>query len=147
MEWINKYAAKSSRPLKDGFEHAGRKRQFLGLDGLKDSWKWFLDCLCDDLELFLRNSNLRTSIHLTWVEGAKAIAENFPNAEHRFCLKHIYDNMKLSWRGKFYKENDYRNVATASTMCQKFDKRMEEMEKSQLRSLGMLRARSHTTLG
>ncbi|GJZ42221.1 mutator type transposase [Tanacetum coccineum] len=29
-----------------------------------------------------------------------AIAEIFPSAEDRFCLKYIYDNMKLSWRGR-----------------------------------------------
>ncbi|GJY76945.1 hypothetical protein Tco_0482061 [Tanacetum coccineum] len=50
-----------------------------------------------------------------------AIAENFPNAEHRFCLKHIYDNMKLSWRGKFYKEMLWK-CATASTIQKVQDK-------------------------
>ncbi|GJR56757.1 mutator type transposase [Tanacetum coccineum] len=79
----------------------------------KDSWKWFLDCLGDDLELF-RNSNF-TFISDRQKGVIPAIAENFPNAEHRFCLKHIYDNMKLSWRGKFYKEMLWK-CATASTI-------------------------------
>ena len=54
-----------------------------------------------------------------------AIAETFPSAEHRFCLKHIYDNMKLSWRGQTYKELLWR-CATATTI-HLFDKQMEKM--------------------
>nr|GFB57595.1 hypothetical protein [Tanacetum cinerariifolium] len=71
-------------PLKDGFKAA--KRDLLGLDGcfLSGSYHGWI---------------------LTAVGGIiPAIAESFPNAEHRFCLKHIYDNMKLSWRGQLYKE-------------------------------------------
>ncbi|GJU40584.1 mutator type transposase [Tanacetum coccineum] len=101
----------------------------------KDSWKWFLDCLGDDLELF-RNSNF-TFISDRQKGVIPAIAENFPNAEHRFCLKHIYDNMKLSWRGKFYKEMLWK-CATASTI-QKFDKRMEEMKNHNLEAYEWLR--------
>ncbi|GKB31068.1 mutator type transposase [Tanacetum coccineum] len=101
----------------------------------KDSWKWFLDCLGDDLELF-RNSNF-TFISDRQKGVIPAIAENFPKAEHRFCLKHIYDNMKLSWRGKFYKEMLWK-CATASTI-QKFDKRMEEMKNHNLEAYEWLR--------
>ncbi|GJV00947.1 mutator type transposase [Tanacetum coccineum] len=90
----------------------------------KDSWKWFLDGLGDDLELF-RNSNF-TFISDRQKGVIPAIAETFPSAEHRFCVKHIYDNMKLSWRGKLYKELLWK-CATATTI-QKFDKRMEEMK-------------------
>nr|GEU48641.1 hypothetical protein [Tanacetum cinerariifolium] len=63
----------------------------------KDSWKWFLECVGDDLDLF-RNSNF--TFILDRQKGIiPAIAESFSSAEHRFCFKHIYDNMKLSWRG------------------------------------------------
>nr|GEW87267.1 hypothetical protein [Tanacetum cinerariifolium] len=143
-------------PLKDGFRARGR--DFLGLDGCfmygpypgqiltavrldsnngiyplayvvvesesKDSSKWFLDCL--------------------------AIAETFPSAEHRFCLKRIYDNMKLSWRGKLYKELLWK-CATATTI-QKFDKRMEDLKNHKIEAYKWLRkiplqhwARSHFT--
>nr|GEZ66651.1 hypothetical protein [Tanacetum cinerariifolium] len=64
----------------------------------KDSWKWFLECVGDDLDLF-RNSNF-TFISDRQKGIIPAIAESFPSAEHRFCLKHNYDNMKLSWRGR-----------------------------------------------
>ncbi|GJT57276.1 mutator type transposase [Tanacetum coccineum] len=112
----------------------------------KDSWKWFLDYLGDDLELF-RNSNF-TFISDRQKGVIPAIAETFPSAEHRFCLKHIYDNMKLSWRGKLYKELLWK-CATATTI-QKFDKRMEEMKNHNIEAYEWLRkippqhwARSH----
>ena len=29
-----------------------------------------------------------------------AVAKVFPNAEHRFCLRHIQENLKKQWKGK-----------------------------------------------
>nr|GEV74862.1 hypothetical protein [Tanacetum cinerariifolium] len=55
-----------------------------------------------------------------------AIAKSFPSVEHRFYLKHIYDNMKLSWRGQLYKEMLWRCVT--STTVQRFDKHMEKLK-------------------
>ncbi|GJV54814.1 mutator type transposase [Tanacetum coccineum] len=90
----------------------------------KDSWKWFLECVGDDLDLF-RNSNF-TFISDRQKGIIPAIAESFPSAEHRFCLKHIYDNMKLSWRGQLYKEMLWR--CATSTTVQRFDKHMEKLK-------------------
>ncbi|GKG63365.1 hypothetical protein Tco_0640860, partial [Tanacetum coccineum] len=42
-------------------------------------------------------------------------------------LKHIYDNMKLQWRGEQYKDLLWRS-ATAITV-QRFGKNMEEIKK------------------
>lgn len=50
----------------------------------------------------------------------------FPSAEHRFCLKHIHDNMKLGWRGQLYKYCLWK-CATATTI-QAFDKHMEDLK-------------------
>nr|GEX87214.1 hypothetical protein [Tanacetum cinerariifolium] len=58
----------------------------------KDSWTWFLDCLGDNLQL-ARNSNF-TFITDRQKGLIHALQELFPAAEHRYCLKHIYDNMK-----------------------------------------------------
>lgn len=44
-----------------------------------------------------------------------AIAELFPNAEHRYCLRHIHENMKKNWRGREYKEYVWK-CATATTV-------------------------------
>ncbi|GKC28875.1 mutator type transposase [Tanacetum coccineum] len=55
------------------------------------------------------------------------LQETFPAAEHRFCLKHIYDNLKLQWRGEQYKDLLWR-CATATTV-QRFGKNMKEIKK------------------
>ena len=55
-----------------------------------------------------------------------AIAETFPCAEHRYCLKHIYDNMKLTWRGEMYK--DLLCKCATSTTVQMFDRNMEAVK-------------------
>nr|GEU99329.1 hypothetical protein [Tanacetum cinerariifolium] len=68
--------------LKAGFK-AG-KRDLLGLDGC---------CLSGSYPRWILTAGI-----------IPPIAESFPSAEHRFCLKHIYDNMKLSWRGQLFKE-------------------------------------------
>ncbi|GJV88076.1 mutator type transposase [Tanacetum coccineum] len=47
----------------------------------KDSWSWFLECVGDDLELFI-NSNF-TFISDRQKGIIPAIAESFPSAEHR----------------------------------------------------------------
>nr|GEY15342.1 hypothetical protein [Tanacetum cinerariifolium] len=90
----------------------------------KQAWLWFLDCLGDDLELF-RNSNF------TFVTDSQkglilALAETFPAAEHRYCLKHIYDNMNLQWRGQQFKDLLWK-CATATTVSY-FNRNMEELK-------------------
>ncbi|GJZ55607.1 mutator type transposase [Tanacetum coccineum] len=89
----------------------------------KESWTWFLDCLGDDLQL-ARNSNF-TFITDRQKGLVPALQEMFPAAEHRYCLKHIYDNMKLSWRGQQYKELLWKS-ATSPTL-QLFERNMEEL--------------------
>nr|GEV40252.1 hypothetical protein [Tanacetum cinerariifolium] len=85
------------------------------------------------MELKERNPNTTVKI-----EGViPAIVETFPSAEHMFYLKHIYDNMKLSWRGKLYKELLWK-CATATTI-QKFDKRMEDLKNHNIEAYEWLR--------
>ena len=57
-----------------------------------------------------------------------ALQEMFPVAEHRYCLKHIYDNMKLEWRGQQFKELLWR-CATSPTV-QLFEKNMDEIRRT-----------------
>ncbi|GJS04615.1 mutator type transposase [Tanacetum coccineum] len=59
----------------------------------KESWTWFLQHLKEDLDLqdhsnFTFISNRRKGI-------IPAVAEIFPAAEHRYCLRHILENRKL----------------------------------------------------
>ncbi|XP_076959322.1 uncharacterized protein LOC143635351 [Bidens hawaiensis] len=67
----------------------------------KDSWIWFLECLGDDLDLYA-NSNF-TFISDRQKGIIPALEDVFSRAEHRFCLRHIQENMKSRWRGKLFK--------------------------------------------
>ncbi|XP_076927536.1 uncharacterized protein LOC143591114 [Bidens hawaiensis] len=68
-----------------------------------NSWTWFLELMSEDLEI---GSNSRaSSSHSNFI----------PCAEHRYCLRHIHENMKLAgYRGVLYK-NMLNNCATKTT--------------------------------
>nr|KAJ0208381.1 hypothetical protein LSAT_V11C500271910 [Lactuca sativa] len=48
------------------------------------SWTWFMELLGEDLQKGI----------------IPTVAKVFPNAEHRFCFRHIQENMKKQWKGK-----------------------------------------------
>nr|KAJ0221265.1 hypothetical protein LSAT_V11C200084130 [Lactuca sativa] len=78
-----------------------------------ESWKWFLECLGDDLDL-------HAMYNFTFVSDRQkgllqAVSQLFPCAEHRFCLRHIHENMKKQWRTKEYKDHLW-DCATATTV-------------------------------
>ncbi|GJY19098.1 mutator type transposase [Tanacetum coccineum] len=118
--------------LKNGFKSG--QIDLLGLDGCFMSGPFHMQIITavgvdpnnDDLELF-RNSNF------TFVTDRQkgvilALAETFPAAEHIYCLKHIYDKMKLQWRGKLFKELLWR-CATTTTVTH-FNRVMEEVKQA-----------------
>ncbi|XP_042753098.2 uncharacterized protein LOC122195341 [Lactuca sativa] len=89
------------------------------------SWKWFLECLGDDLELY-SNSNF------TFMSDRQngllpAIAQLYPQAEHRFCLRHIYESMRTKWKTKEYKDHLWQ-CAIATTVLE-FEHYMNELKK------------------
>ncbi|GKA86562.1 hypothetical protein Tco_0808273 [Tanacetum coccineum] len=49
-----------------------------------------------------------------------SIAKLFPNAEDRFCVKHIHDNMKQKWKGVAYKEM-FEGQVKCVVMCEVFN--------------------------
>ncbi|KAL4577821.1 hypothetical protein LXL04_013935 [Taraxacum kok-saghyz] len=88
------------------------------------SWTWFLTCLGDDLDL-------HTMSNFTFITDRQkgvlpAIAKLFPVAEHRYCVKHIHENMKLQWRGKVY--NDLLWNCAKSTCVNHFNQAMEKVK-------------------
>lgn len=56
-----------------------------------------------------------------------ALSKVFPNAEHRFCLRHIHQNLKTAWPGDVYK-NLLWGVACKTSMPY-FEKSMEDLKK------------------
>nr|XP_027071807.1 uncharacterized protein LOC113696617 [Coffea arabica] len=68
-----------------------------------DSWKWFLELLMADLGLGVED------IPWTFISNRQkglvhAVNELFPNYEHRFCLRHMYQNFKQKFKGKELKD-------------------------------------------
>ncbi|GJW93859.1 uncharacterized protein Tco_0173531 [Tanacetum coccineum] len=89
-----------------------------------DSWTWFLECVGDDLGM-TKDSNF-TFISDRQKGLAIAMANVFPCAEHRSCLRHIHENMKKQWNGQAYKELLWRCASV--TTVPYFDKAMQDLK-------------------
>ncbi|XP_022033091.2 uncharacterized protein LOC110934216 [Helianthus annuus] len=89
-----------------------------------DSWTWFLEFLGDDLDLDA-NSNF-TFLSDRQKGIIPAIMKVFPFAEHRFCLRHIYENMRLQFKGKAFKDLLWK-CATTTTIVE-FEKEMDALK-------------------
>ncbi|XP_050229266.1 uncharacterized protein LOC126678406 isoform X2 [Mercurialis annua] len=63
----------------------------------KDNWRWFLHCLVEALDL-------KNGVGLTIISDMQkglvtAAKEAVPEAEHRWCARHVYANWSKDWRG------------------------------------------------
>ncbi|KAH9616943.1 hypothetical protein KSS87_017316, partial [Heliosperma pusillum] len=67
----------------------------------RDSWTWFLDLLVKDIEATLGNITFMSDRQKELVE---AFATVVPNAEIRYCCRHIWSNFKLNWAREAYKQ-------------------------------------------
>ncbi|CAI9280173.1 unnamed protein product [Lactuca saligna] len=86
------------------------------------SWKWFLENLGDDLEL---GSNSNYTFISDRQKGLQiAVDQLFPNAEHRYCIRHIHDNMRKKWGQTEYRDHLWR-CASATTIPE-FEHLMKE---------------------
>ncbi|GJS37678.1 mutator type transposase [Tanacetum coccineum] len=68
----------------------------------KASWCWFLNLLGEDL-------GIEANFNYTFISDRQkgliqAIARVFLNAEHRYCVRHIHENIKSRFKGGVYKE-------------------------------------------
>ncbi|KAJ9546723.1 hypothetical protein OSB04_019266 [Centaurea solstitialis] len=120
--------------LKQGFK-AGL-RDFLGLDGafMKEPFPGQIltavgiDSNNGTYPLAHAIVEAETTSSWTWQKGIiPAIAKVFPCAEHRFCIRHIEENMKKKWRGKLYKDLLWK--CAAAPTVQEFDVEMEALKK------------------
>ncbi|XP_052627473.1 uncharacterized protein LOC128134097 [Lactuca sativa] len=90
------------------------------------SWKWFLEKLGDDLEL---GSNSNYTFISDRQKGLQiAVDQLFPNAEHRYCIRHIHDNMRKKWGQTEYKDHLWR-CASATTIPE-FEHLMKEFRRA-----------------
>ncbi|XP_056690313.1 uncharacterized protein [Spinacia oleracea] len=98
----------------------------------KESWKWFLELLVKDLG--------SVTEHITWVhenddltfmsDRQKGLLDAFktvvPNAEIRYCCRHIWANFKLAFPGEAFRLCFWK-AARASTK-EYFDSQMESIK-------------------
>ncbi|KAK1425488.1 hypothetical protein QVD17_20840 [Tagetes erecta] len=90
------------------------------------SWTWFLENLGDDLDL-------QADSNFTFISDRQkgilpALKKVFPAADHRYCLRHIHENMKTTkWRGHMFKDLLWK-CASATTVPQ-FEHHMETIRK------------------
>nr|GEY18727.1 transposase, mutator type [Tanacetum cinerariifolium] len=90
----------------------------------KASWCWFLNLLGEDL-------GIEANFNYTFISDRKkgliqAIASMFPSAKHRYCVRHIHENMKSQFKGGVYKEMLW-NAAKANSESE-FKKKMGELK-------------------
>ncbi|GKE83942.1 mutator type transposase, partial [Tanacetum coccineum] len=90
----------------------------------KSSWCWFLQFLGDEIDLH-PNSNF-TFISDRQKGIILAIKTVYPNAEHKYCLRHIHKNMKHGWCGQAYKDLLWR--AASAINVTDFEKCMLELK-------------------
>ncbi|XP_035844066.1 uncharacterized protein LOC110932042 [Helianthus annuus] len=57
----------------------------------------------------------------------EAVSRLFPCAEHRFCVRHIHENMQLTFKGRAYKDILWK-LARSTTVFY-FEKTMEELKR------------------
>ncbi|GJT10852.1 mutator type transposase [Tanacetum coccineum] len=90
----------------------------------KASWCWFLNLLWEDLVI---EANFNYTFISDRQKGLiQAIASVFPSAEHRYCVRHIHENMKSQFKGGVYKEMLW-NAAKATSEGE-FKKKMGELK-------------------
>ncbi|GJT81674.1 heat stress transcription factor B-4-like protein [Tanacetum coccineum] len=86
--------------LKSGFRAC--RRDLLGLDGAFMKGQFPRQCLGDEIDLH-PNSNF-TIISDRQKGIISAIKTIYPSVEHRYCLRHIHENIKQGWCGQAYKD-------------------------------------------
>nr|XP_043633429.1 uncharacterized protein LOC122604617 [Erigeron canadensis] len=101
-----------------------------------NSWRWFLVCLGEDLDLSPQSNFTFMSDRQKGL--VPAIAKLFPVAEHRFCLRHIYENMSRTFRGEIIRDLLWK--CAISTTEQDFEAAMEELRQQNEGAYNYLKA-------
>ncbi|KAG8370535.1 hypothetical protein BUALT_Bualt14G0127100 [Buddleja alternifolia] len=89
----------------------------------KQTWKWFLELLIDDVAIY---DQQKWTIVSDGQKGLPALFELLPDIEHRFCVRHMYNNFKKEHSGLALKDRVW-NLARASTINQ-FNFQMDSLK-------------------
>ena len=90
----------------------------------KETWSWFMELVIEDLEIV---NDTRYVIISDKQKGLLPAAESlFPNAEHRHCVRHLYNNFKSDFPGIGLKQMLWS--AARDTTSAWWNKHIEEMK-------------------
>ncbi|XP_076897925.1 uncharacterized protein LOC143551040 [Bidens hawaiensis] len=90
-----------------------------------NSWEWFLECLGDDLDL---NNRSKFTFMSDRQKGLiQAVDKFFPSAEHRFCVRHIEDNLRTLFKGKLYTDALWKLARCTKTTH--YEREMKNLKK------------------
>nr|KAJ0186902.1 hypothetical protein LSAT_V11C900463080 [Lactuca sativa] len=91
----------------------------------KETWKWFIDLLIQDLGMGVGHGlTLISDQHKGLLEAVK---ERVPAAEHRQCARHICANFLKRFKGQVFRKLFW--YAAAATTPAKFEQHMNEIKK------------------
>ncbi|KAM0921562.1 hypothetical protein ACQ4PT_006755 [Festuca glaucescens] len=88
------------------------------------NWRWFLQTLKKDLGI--HNTSAWTIMSDKQKVLIKAVSEIFPESEHRFCVRHLWQNFNQLFRGEVLKNQLWKIART--TTIQRWEEAMEEMK-------------------
>ncbi|KAK9279650.1 hypothetical protein L1049_013330 [Liquidambar formosana] len=103
----------------------------------KESWDWFFRLPLQDIRerhsiTFMSNQQkhyqpcINFVTHFYFVQGlVPALHELVPNVEHRFCWRHLYDNIAKKYRGKQLRDAMW--VAAKATIVYEWKKQMKRI--------------------
>ncbi|XP_012844383.1 PREDICTED: uncharacterized protein LOC105964420 [Erythranthe guttata] len=77
-----------------------------------DSWRWFLEILLRDIGPYEERGWAFISDRQKGL--IEAVSELFPHAEHRYCLRHMYNNFKLKFKGINMRDLFWSAASTAN---------------------------------
>lgn len=89
------------------------------------SWTWFLNLLREDLDV--HNTSIFTMMTDRQKGLEKALADTFPGAEHRFCVRHLHANFKTEGHGSLTLKQLLWSCAKATTETE-FKRRMQALK-------------------
>ena len=88
------------------------------------SWSWFLATLKQDLNIV--NTSPFTIMSDKQKGLIKGVQEQFPDAEHRFCVRHLYQNIQQVHKGETVRQQVW--ACAKSTTVEAYDRNMAKLK-------------------
>ncbi|CAL9013608.1 unnamed protein product [Prunus brigantina] len=90
----------------------------------RESWTWFIDLLAKDVDIVNSHGWAFISDKQKGLPGA--FEDIVPNAETRFCVRHLWDNFNKTYKGKVLRDQLWTCARATNVACFKYQ--MEVMK-------------------